>query len=67
MIKIDGCDKAILGQTESCIYIYLYDLLIEIFCDEGMSKNEAIEWIDYNILRSTPYLGKNGPIIVQMY
>lgn len=32
--------------------------------DEGWSYEDVIEWIDYNTIRSLPYAGPNGPIIM---
>lgn len=30
-----------------------------------MSFDEAMEWIDYNTIRSLPYAGSGAPIIIQ--
>ncbi|MAT82438.1 MAG: hypothetical protein CMJ29_12440 [Phycisphaerae bacterium] len=42
-------DSAILGSTEDGKLIYDYDLLVEGFVEQGMSHDEAIEWISYNV------------------
>lgn len=34
---------------------------------EGMSSIDAMEWIDYNILRATPYYGDKAPIIMYKF
>ena len=44
--------------------VYDYDKMVGCLMDEdGMSEEEAIEFIDYNTLRTVPYM-KNAPIIV---
>lgn len=43
--------------------IYDYDKMVECLMDEdGMTMEEAIEFIDYNTLRTVPYM-ENPPII----
>ena len=32
--------------------------------DEEMTPTEAIEWIDYNVIRALPYMGDQAPIIM---
>ena len=36
----------------------------ELMEDENCSYEEAADWIDYNTIRSLPYAGENGPIIM---
>lgn len=56
--------KAITGITDSEQLIYDYDLMIEAAMEEeGWTCEEAIEWIEYNTLRSIPYMGSNHPIV----
>ena len=56
--------KAITGITDSEQLIYDYDLMIEAAMEEeGWTAEEAIEWIDYNTLRSIPYMGQHHPIV----
>lgn len=56
--------KAITGITESEQLIYDYDLMIAAAMEEeGWSVEEAIEWIEYNTLRSIPYMGQAHPIV----
>ena len=61
-----GCDDAILGLGHRCnqepLVVYDYNKLIEVFIDQGMSKEESIEWIDYNILEA--WIGEDTPIIL---
>ena len=55
-IQFDGLDYAIVGVSHTGYYIYDYDRLIQCFItgEEPMTEEEAIEWIDYNVL------GTNG-------
>lgn len=31
---------------------------------DGMTYEEAVEWLDYNTVRSVPYMGEFKPIII---
>ena len=56
--------KAITGITDSEQLIYDYDLMIAAAMEEeGWDAESAIEWIDYNTLRSIPYMGCYHPIV----
>ena len=49
-LVLDGLDKAIVGYTDPGILVYSYKKLVDHFTEDGMSRNEAYEWIDFNIL-----------------
>ena len=56
--------KAITGITDSEQLIYDYDLMIEAAMEEeGWTAEESIEWIEYNTIRSIPYMGQHHPIV----
>lgn len=56
--------KAITGITDSEQLIYDYNLMIEAAMEEeGWTCEEAIEWVEYNTLRSIPYMGSCHPIV----
>lgn len=56
--------KAITGITDSEQLIYDYNLMIEAAMEEeGWTAEESIEWIEYNTIRSIPYMGRNHPIV----
>ena len=56
--------KAITGITDSDQLIYDYNLMISAAMEEEMwDVDEAIEWIEFNTLRSIPYMGQYRPII----
>lgn len=44
--------------------VYDYEKMIEYQVNQGMTEEEAIEWIDYNTLRALPYAGPMGPIVL---
>ena len=56
--------KAITGITDSGQLIYDYNLMIAAAMEEeGWSCEEAVEWIEYNTLRTIPYMGGCHPIV----
>lgn len=56
--------KAITGITDSGQLIYDYDLMIlAAMEEENWDAEGAIEWIEYNTLRSIPYMGHAHPIV----
>ena len=58
-------EDAIIGFTHDGRIVYDYDKMIEYLMDkEGWSDIDAIEWIDYNVIRSIPYMGSNAPIVM---
>ena len=58
-------EDAIVGVTHDGRIVYDYDKMVEYLMDkENWSETNAIEWIDYNVVRSVPYMGSNAPIIM---
>ena len=58
-------DDAIIGVTECCRVVYDYEKMIEwLSNDEGWSVEDCIEWIDYNVISSLPYMGEKSPLIM---
>ena len=68
MLKADGFDQAIIGQTYDMVVseerlIYSIDKCVEILVErDGMTSEEAIEFLDFNVLCA--YIGKDQPIFV---
>lgn len=56
----DNLDSAIIGVSTDGRVVYSMERMLEHFQSEGMSEDEAIEWVDYNILSS--YVGEHTPI-----
>lgn len=62
-LLIDHADDAIIGYVQRCgeplIVIYDHERLLTHFTKQGMSVEEASEWIDYNITGA--WVGKGTP------
>jgi len=56
----DGCDDAIMGMTPNGCVVYSIDRLLDVFIKQGMTEEEAVEWVDYNILGA--YVGEYTPV-----
>ena len=59
-------DSAIIGyDAVSNRIIYDFDLMVEhLMNTDGMEYDEAVEFIEYNTIRATPYAGEMAPIIL---
>lgn len=58
-------DNAIIGTTFDGKAIYSFEqMVLELMQDEGWTYEEAVEWINYNTIRSLPYVGEKRPLIV---
>ena len=58
-------DAAIIGVSTDCQVVYDYDKMIEdLMKHESFTYTEASDWIDYNTIRTLPYMGQHKPIIM---
>lgn len=58
-------EGAIVGATHDGRVVYSMRLMINSLMNEdNISEEEAIEFIDYNTLRTIPYMGEKAPIIL---
>ena len=68
MLKADGFDKAIIGQTYDIAVqeerlIYSIDKCVSILIErDGMNSEEAIEYMDFNVLGA--YISKDQPLFL---
>lgn len=64
ILKMAGFDAAIIGIQENIQPKIVYDLwkMVEILNEEGMSTEDALDHIGYNI--TSTYVGETTPIIV---
>lgn len=66
LLLFDGLDNALIGHTYrkgEFIAVYDYEKMVEIFMKEhGMSEEDAVEWIDFNVLGA--WIGEQTPMIV---
>lgn len=61
----DNYATAILGYTEDGNLVYSYDGMVDWLMDnDDMDDISAREWIDYNAIRTIPYMGDKKPVIV---
>ena len=53
-IKFDGLDDCIIGIDQRGFLVYSYNKMIAHFEGDGMSTDEAIEYIDFNVVGIKP-------------
>lgn len=57
-------DEAIIGTSTDDRVVYSYSKMIDcLMTNDGMEYEEAVEFIDYNTIRSLPYI-ENAPIVM---
>jgi hypothetical protein len=56
----DGLDDAIIGISIDNRAVYGLNKMILLFQQQGMSEEEAMEWMDFNIISA--YVGEYTPI-----
>lgn len=65
-LTVDGFDDAIIGvDVNSMRIVYSIDRCIEILILEGMSREDAIEHMDFNVIRS--YVGEQTSIFIYIF
>ena len=58
-------DDAIVGVTDDGNVVYDFDAMVKILVDrDGMTDEEAVDFISYNTIRAIPYAGPNHPIVM---
>lgn len=58
-------DNSIIGQTFDGRAIYNIELMAaELSSDDEITIEEAMDFIDYNAIRSLPYAGDKAPVVV---
>ena len=62
-------DGAIVGYTDEGAVVYDFELMVEEFCKENpeSTHDEAVEFINYNTLRTIQYMADNMIPPVIMY
>tara|TARA_R110001583_G_scaffold74729_2_gene206711 strand:- start:3350 stop:3676 length:327 start_codon:yes stop_codon:yes gene_type:complete len=67
-LTADGLGQAIVGfggqYPMQPVAVYDYDKCVEVFMEQGMSEEEAIEWMEFNVVSA--YLGEGTPIFIKM-
>ena len=49
-VILTGLSDAIMGYTDPGVLVYSYQKLVDCFIKDGMSREEAYDWIAYNVL-----------------
>lgn len=58
-------DNSIVGVTTDNRVVYDYDkMILELMEDEGWNYDDAVDWIDYNTIKSLPYAGEKAPVVM---
>lgn len=63
---LDRAILAVLDTPEGAVAFYDYDRLCALFFDAedpDSTRESAQEWVDYNLVRALPYIGKRAPRI----
>ena len=53
-IRFDGLDDAVVGTDHNGNLVYEYEIMTRLFVEQGMTEEEAVEWINFNVI------GTNG-------
>ena len=66
VFNVPSYDNAIVGLSDEGRVIYDYDLMIKELTEEtALTEDEAIQYIDYNTIRTLPYIEEQvRPIIL---
>lgn len=62
-LVIDGLEDSIAGHTDQGLVVYDHEKMLEHFIGDGMTREDAAEWIDFNVLG----LQGNGAGFVMLY
>ena len=58
-------DDAIIGISHDNRVVYDFDSMVQCLrFDDDMTYDEAVEFIEYNTIRSIPYAGPGAPIVM---
>lgn len=61
-------DSAIIGVSESGSVVYDFDLMVDFLVrEDGLTEEEAIEFIEYNTIRAIPYISGPKPTILYRF
>ena len=60
-IRFEDLDDAIIGTDQNGLLVYDYHQMVVTFINQGMEIEDAIEWIEYNVL---PINAGNGFTVV---
>ena len=55
--------EAIVGVSSDDRVVYDYQKMVECLMKGGMDETDAIEWIDFNVIRALPCMEPGAPVI----
>ncbi len=58
----NGLDDAIIGLSVDGLFVYDIDECVEIFKKDGMTHDEATEYVEYNVTNT--YVGEGTPLFM---
>ena len=64
-IRFEDLDDAIIGTDQNGLLVYDYHQMVVTFINQGMAADDAIEWIDYNVMQINA--GKGFVIVYTKY
>lgn len=65
-VMLEGLDDAVIGVDQSLErLVYSIGDIIELYVEQGMTQEEAIDYFEYTAARATPFID-NGPILVYL-
>ena len=62
-LRLHDLDSAVIGVSNNGLLCYQHSKMLKIFMDQGMTADEAQEFIDYNVMGLMP----NGKGFVMVY
>jgi len=60
-VRLTGLDEAIAGVSDSGVFIYDFEKVIEELCTQDMTAEDAMEWFDFNI---APLAGQGEGFVI---
>lgn len=65
-VMLEGLDDAVIGVDQNLErLVYSITDIINIYIQQGMSHEDAIDYYEYTTARATPFID-NGPILVYL-
>ena len=66
MLLANGLEEALVGYVERCAFepvaCYDYERAVQVFVDQGMTEEEAREWMEFNVVGA--YMGEKTPMFL---
>jgi len=64
ILEPQSCFNLAIVRVDNYRLVYSYSLIVDaLMIYDSITESEAIEFIEYNTIRSLPYMGEYSPII----